>query len=148
MKAGSKVQKGKRYEKRIASLIEEAGLGSARREDGSGSGLKKGDIRANIPFLIECKNDDAVPLWILHRIDQAKEQARVGWKWREKWALVFRDHRLPETKSEDYVVIDFNQFLELLKKDSEPLIKAPDRDMKWKLTTLKKVCNDVINMLE
>ena len=71
----SAIEKGKRYEKYIANQIEQAGLGFAMREEGSGLGKKKGDIRSSIPFLLEVKNEDSVPKWLFERIDQAKHQA-------------------------------------------------------------------------
>ena len=135
----SRVQKGKRYEKHLAALIVESGLDpNAGREIGSGSGLRKGDLRARIDFLVEAKNEANVSKALLLNIDQAKDQARKGWKWPERWALVFRDPREPETKSDDYVVLDFNEFLELLKRAAEPRTKGenPDRAFRYALDRL------------
>ncbi|HDY68415.1 MAG TPA: hypothetical protein ENH85_11565 [Candidatus Scalindua sp.] len=133
MKAKSSIEKGKRLENFICKEIEEMGLGQARREIGSGSGKKKGDIFANLPFLIEAKHWDKYDMnrWI----DQAKHQAEQGNWDRDKWALVFNDFRKGEFQ-DVYAVIDFWEFLKLLKKDKEPLIKEPDREFKWKLQRL------------
>jgi Holliday junction resolvase len=145
MKPKSIIEKGKRFEKFIANEIEEIGLGSARREQGSGSGKKKGDIFANIPFLIEAKNQPTAPIKrILAWIDQAQKQANIGNWAHEKWCLIFRDPRTPEDNPECYAVIDMWEFLKLLKKDSEPLIKLPDRNLRWKLERLKTDCQEVI----
>jgi Holliday junction resolvase len=145
----SKVEKGKRFEKKIAQYLQDSGLDlRAHREDGSGSGLKKGDIRSSIPFLIEAKNSKSVSKGLLKWIDQAKDQATKGFKWREKWALVFRDPRTPEHNSEDYVVIDFHQFIELLKRYREPLTKEPDRTLKYKLERLRQSAQEVIKEIE
>ena len=145
MKPKSRREKGKRFEKLIAREIEEAGLGRASREIGSGSGKRKGDIFSNIPFLIECKNQKQIR--ILDWIDQAKREAELGNYYKDKWAVVFRDPRTPERNPEIYVVIDFWQWLELLKKDSEPLVKEPDRELKYLLEKLKYNCQQVIKRL-
>lgn len=131
MKYKSKVAKGSRFERFIAKEIMAEGLGKATREHRSGAGLNKADIRANIPFLLECKNQKKIEWW--KSIDQAKDQADKGNWAREKWGLVVRDTRTPEHTPDVYVVIDFWEFLKLLKKDSEPRIKAPDKEMAWKM---------------
>jgi len=149
MKSRSKIKKGKRFEKLIAKEIEAEGLGMARREIGSGSGKRKGDIAANIPFLIECKNQPSVRIRaILNWIDQAKKQADIGNWSPEKWSLVFRDPRSPETNPKIYAVIDFWQFLKLMKKDSEPRIKEPDRKMAWKLKRFVEYGKSLLKELE
>lgn len=149
MKPKTSIEKGKRFEKLIAREIEAEGLGLARREAGSGSGKRKGDIAANLPFLIEAKNQPSKRIQaVLKWIDQAKRQAEIGNWAREKWALVFKDPRSTEVNPEIYAVIDFWQFLKLLKKDSVPRIKKPDQDMKWHLIKLKNAINQVIKDLK
>ena len=141
----SKKEKGKRFEALIAREIEKAGLGKATREIGSGSGRRKGDIFSNIPYLIECKNQKQIR--ILDWIDQAKREAELGNYYKDKWALVFRDPRTSEKNPEICVVIDFWEWLELLKKDSEPLVKEPDRELKYLLEKLKYFTQQVIKRL-
>jgi len=133
MKGESARKKGARFERFIAKEITEAGLGKAGREGNSGAGFRKGDIASNLPFLLEAKNDKQVA--ILKNIDQAVEQARIGNYSSEKWALITRDPRYPEFERA-YATIDFWEFLELLKKYSEPRVKEPDRQMKWKIERL------------
>jgi len=116
MRPKSAQQKGKRLEKYVSKLIEEMGLGSATRTPGSGSGYKKGDIFANIPFVLECKNEKQ---WRWENIDQAQRETQEGNYFKDKWALIVRDPRYPEFERV-YAVIDLGQFLELLKKNSEP----------------------------
>jgi len=123
MKGGMQVKKGKRFEKWCAEQIEEMGLGSAGREIGSGSGKAKGDIRANLPFLLECKNQKTLAWW--KSIDQSRQQARKGNWDGNKWALIVRDPRTPEETTDAYALIDYHEFLKLLKKDREPLVKEP-----------------------
>jgi len=144
MRPKSIIEKGKRFEKRIAKEVEAEGLGMARREIGSGSGKKKGDVAASIPFLIEAKNQHSVKIKaIFNWIDQAKRQAEIGNYDRNKWALVFRDSRTPETNPEIYAIIDMWEFLHLLKRSKEPMIKKPDRQMSWDLKTLKNAISRV-----
>ena len=120
MNPRSAINKGKRLENAICHEIEEMGLGAARRESGSGSGKNKGDIFANLPFLIEAKNQKKMNWW--KDIDQAKHQAEIGNWNHDKWALVVNDPRTAEFEHL-YCVIDFWEFLKLLKKDKEPIIK-------------------------
>lgn len=141
MKPKSAIQKGKVFENWIAGQIEEMGLGMAGRTPGSGSGKRKGDIMANLPFLIEAKNQKTyhLPEWI----EQAKKQAEQGNWDRDKWALVIRKPRSPTEYPEAYAIIDLHEFLKLLKKDKEPMIKEPDREMKYRLKNLAMAVKSV-----
>ena len=145
MKATSARAKGQRFERFIAKEIEKAGLGKAGRESASGAGFRKGDIASNLPFLIEAKNQKRYSWWSF--IDQAKDQADAGNFSPEKWALVVRDPRTAEKNPDCYVVMDFWEWLKLLKKDSVPLIKKPDKELKWKLQRLKNYAQSVIKDL-
>jgi len=131
MKAQSKRKKGQRFERVVAREIEAEGLGRAGREAMSGGGFRKGDIASSLPFLLECKNEKRPSF--LPSIDQAKEQARIGNWSSDMWALITKDPRTPETNPQIYATIDFWQFLRLLKKNSEPRIKEPDKQMAWKI---------------
>ena len=142
----SALEKGKRFEKFIAEQIEEMGLGKAGREIGSGSGKAKGDIRSNLPFLIEAKNEKRANWW--ENITQAKRQALQGNYDSDKWLLVVRDPRTPEANPAVYAVLDFWELLKLLKKDREPMVKEPDRNMKWKLQRLVQTAKEIIKDLE
>ena len=146
MNPKSKIAKGKRFENFIAKEIVASGLGKARREIGSGSGKYKGDINCNIPFLIEAKNQKQLAWW--KSIDQAKEQARIGNYDLNKWALVVRDPRTLEANPDCYVVIDFWEWLELLKRNKEPKIKKADKEMSWKLKRLIQSAKQVLKELE
>jgi len=147
MKPKSSQQKGKRFEEFLCKEIEAEGLGKSMRTPGSGSGNRfKGDIYSSIPFMIEAKNQKTIK--IKEWIDQAREQARAGNYNANKWALIFRDPRTPETKPDIYVTIDLWEFLTLLKKDSEPRIKKPDNELKWHLISLKNAINRVVKDLK
>ena len=146
MKYRSKKEKGSRFERFVAKEIEQAGLGKAGREANSGAGFRKGDIASSLEFLIECKNQKSLAWW--KAIDQAKKEAEIGNHYKEKWALVVRDPRTPEDNPNVYAVIDFWQMLDLLKKDSEPRVKEPDKNLRWKLETLKNSINGVLKELK
>jgi hypothetical protein len=129
-----------RFEKEIAENIKASGLSNASREQRSGAGLRKGDISANLPFLIECKSGKSVSL--MKSIDQAKNQAKIGNYDRNKWALVVNDPRTPQFQ-DLYVVIDFGEFLELLRTAQAPKIKEPDRQALWHIRNLKVALHEV-----
>jgi len=145
MKPNSARNKGKRFEKFIAQEIEAEGLGKATREIGSGSGKRKGDINCNLSFLLEAKNQKKLNWW--ESINQARDQAEKGNWDSNKWALVVKDPRTAENNPKVYTVIDFWEFLKLLKKDSAPRIKEPDRELKWHLQDLKNKINGVLRRL-
>ena len=142
MNPNSKRAKGSRFERFLAKEITEAGLGTAHRELMSGGGWRKGDIASSLPFLIEAKHQKQIR--ILEWIDQAKRETEQGNWDKDKWAVVFNDFRIKPEFSEVYAVIDFWQWLSLLKKNSEPKIKQPDRELKWRLERLKNAVNAVI----
>ncbi len=140
MKSKSKLEKGKRAEKEVARRIERAGLGKARREAGSGNGKNKADIFANIPFLIEVKNQKTIKFqeWI----KQAKEQARIGNSDPNKWCLVIIDPsgvQSPE-RMEIYATIEFDEFLGLLKRSANPRVKEPDKEMARLMERAREFC--------
>ena len=145
MKPKSAHNKGKQFENWCAEQIEEADLGTARREIGSGSGERKGDIFANIPFLLECKAHKALNVW--KGIRQAQDQAEIGNWDSNKWALIIREPRSPTENPNAYAVIDYHEFLKLLKKDSAPQIKEPDRELKYDLERLKVLAQQVIKKI-
>jgi hypothetical protein len=145
MKINSAREKGKRLEKFVCQQIEEMGLGRSIRTPGSGQGKIKSDIFSNLDFSLECKNESYVNL--LPNIDQAKRDCEKGNYFKEKWCLISRDPRFPEFER-IYATIDFWQFLGLLKKNSEPLIKEPDRELKYLLERLRQSAGEVIKKLE
>jgi|GEM_PF-1650328 len=133
-------QKGKRAEKEVANRIERAGLGKARREAGSGNGKNKADIFANIPFLIEVKNQKTIKFqeWI----KQAKEQAKIGNSDPNKWCLVIIDPsgvQSPE-RMEIYATIELDEFLGLLKRSANPRVKEPDKEMARLMERAREFC--------
>ena len=145
MKATSAQKKGKRLENYTIQQIEEMGLGSGVRTPGSGSGKKKGDVFWPGDFMIECKNEAQTNF--LTNVDQAKRQAEIGNHYKDKWALITRDPRYPEFQRV-YVTIDLHEWLELLKKNREPITKEPDKEAKWKIQRLVQDAKEVIKIYE
>jgi hypothetical protein len=144
MNPKSAQQKGKRLENYVCEALEEMGLGKAVRTPGSGSGKIKGDTFSAIDFTIECKNQKQFH-W--QDIDQAKEEAQKGNYYKDKWVLVMRDPRKPEFEAV-YAVMDLGQFLELLKKNKEPIVKEPDRQTNWDIKNLIQSAKRVIKDFE
>ena len=139
MKPKSAIEKGKRGENQVCELIEMSGLGKSTRTPGSGSGKKKGDIFNNLDFLIEVKNQATlkIPEWIR----QAKEQARIGNYDPDKWALVYKETDAPQMRPEGFnVILDFVEWLELLKRNEAPKVKEPDRELKYRLESMSEIC--------
>lgn len=145
MKPISKRNKGKRFERFVCREIEAEGLGQATRTPGSGSGKLKADVFSSLDWSIEAKHQKRIK--ILEWVDQAKREAEQGNFDSDKWLLVFNDPRSKPEFSQVYAVLDFWEFLKLLKKNKEPLIQEPDRDFRWRLERLKQACQDVIRRL-
>jgi hypothetical protein len=137
MKPKSIKEKGKRAEKELCRRIERAGLGGSCRTPGSGSGQKKGDVFNNLPFLFEVKNERHTNF--LPNIDQAKRQAEQGNFGPNKWALITVDPRgvQEQERMTMYATIELDELLELLKRNQEPKVKEPDRELKWRLESLE-----------
>lgn len=126
-------------------MIEEMGLGEAIQTPGSGSGKVKGDSFNALDFLFEFKSERS-PEW-KGNIKQAKRETIQGNYFKNKWLLIQRDPDTPQANPQAFAILDYIEFLKLLKKNSEPRIKAPDREMKWLLQKLKDVINQVIKRL-
>ncbi|MDD5068064.1 MAG: hypothetical protein PHN89_00485 [Candidatus Pacebacteria bacterium] len=168
MKPKSIREKGKKAEKELCRRIERAGLGGSCRTPGSGSGKKKGDVFNNLPFMIEVKNEKQTNF--LSNIDQAKRQAEQGNFDPNKWGLVTVDPRgvQDQERMTMYFTCELDEALELMTKSAAPKIKAPDKELKWLLETLrtslqylirnsgdkyyygrlKKVANEIIKMIK
>lgn len=147
MQPKSIIAKGKRGEQVLIDRIERAGLGTAMRTPGSGGGNRfKGDIfSSQINFLIEHKNQKTIHF--IEWVKQSKRQAEQGNFDQNKWCLTIQDPGTPQSNPEIYAVIELDEFLELLKRNQEPKVKEPDRNLKYKLERLRQCCRDVENEL-
>lgn len=144
MNPKSTIAKGKRFEDWIANQVKLAGLGDARREIGSGSGKRKGDIAWGLEFTPECKNEATVPSWLIKRIEQAEMQAMGA----QPWVLFVRDPRKGEGQMQAFTIMDFQDWLGLVQKSKEPKIKEPDRAVAWKLKRLIQAAKELLKELE
>jgi len=135
MKPQSIKQIGKKFEDWCNDQIERMGLGRATRTPGSGSGKLKGDSFNALDFLFEFKSQRN-PTW-KKNIRQAQREARKGNFNPDKWILVQRDPESPQANPQAFLIMDYIEGLKLLKKNQEPRIKEPDRELKFWLQKLK-----------
>ena len=149
MNTRSKKSKGSRFEHFIASQIRESGLDpEAKRQVLSGAGVDKGDIKTTLPFMIECKNTKQV--YALEWIRQVKREAEIGSANPDNWCVVFRNPKKPEFH-ESFVILGFDQWLELMKNNQTNLIIEVDKDnrqLKYDVQRLKEAAKKVIKQLE
>jgi len=107
--------------------------------------VREGDINTKMKALnwqvvIECKNQQRLNLWDAW-IQTDKQTLVYG-----EPVLVIKLHNEPLEASK--VVIDLDTFLELVKRASEPKIKEPDNELKWKLNNLERQLKDVQKALK
>jgi hypothetical protein len=129
-------QKGKQLELYVADRLKEVGLDNrARIDGGSGAGNReKRDISTNVKINcreigIECKN---------HKVPHIKD----WWKQTEKLdglgfepVLIYSlgGERIENCK----VVIYFETFLDILKKNNKPTMANPSKELEWDLVNLQ-----------
>jgi len=100
----SRMQKGKRLENKVASLMRSKLGAMAVRMSGSGSGYMKGDVY-NKHFSVECKNQEKVSIWKFWDQTTAQVQAL------RPPALIISGNYRPIL-----VVMDINDWLDLVKE--------------------------------
>jgi hypothetical protein len=137
---------GKKFGKWANHQYEEAGLGLAAPTPGSGCGKIKGDSYNASEFMFEFKSERH-PNW-KGNINQARQQAKTGNFYHNKWVLIQRDPETTQDNPQAFAVLDYIEFLNLLKKNQEPRIKVQDKEMKWKLERLVDAAKRVIKELE
>jgi hypothetical protein len=143
MKPRSAKNKGNRYENHLIEVLREKLDSKAQRTYGSGSGLDKQDIRLpQFDIEIEAKNQKT--LHILDWWEQCKSQ-----EYGNTGVLVFRNPRKPEF-AENLVVVDLDDWIELVKKQNETVEVESNKDpqLKWKIKRLKEACQSVFKDLE
>ena len=105
---------------------------------GSGAGLDKGDIRVPLmDLVIEAKNQKTI------NVAKWTEQADREGLGHSNTALMWKHPKNGTIR----VDIDLGYFIDLAKRYKEPKIKAPDRNLRWKLETLKNNINQVLKEL-
>lgn len=143
MKPRSAKNKGNRYENWLVEILREKLDCKACRTYGSGAGLDKQDIRLpNFEYEIEAKNQKT--LKILDWWEQCQRQ-----QFGNKGVLVFRNPRKAEFQ-ENLVVMDFNDWIELMTKQNEKVeIESNyDPNLKWKIKRLEQAAKDVFKELQ
>lgn len=145
MKARSASAKGKRFEKAVAKIVVEMGLGKAQRQSGSGNGLFKGDISWSLLKTPELKNQPAsTPKILIKWIEQAEEQDLGHYG----WVLIIRDPRRSEENLGGFAVLDMIEYLELEKKALGSRAENPDRDLKYKIERVKRLAHECMMLAE
>lgn len=135
MKSKSSTAKGKRFENAVAKIVEDMGLGFARREAGSGNGMRKGDIAWSLKKTAELKNHTRnFPKILIQWIEQAERQA-LGY---QPWVLVLRDPRSSESKLKAFAMMDMHEWLDLEKRSMTDQVNEPDAQMRMDLGLLKR----------
>lgn len=142
MKASSAKNKGNRFEnfliERFRSLLDSR----AQRTYGSGNGMDKGDIHLpNFDIEIEAKNQKTIKLIDWWEQTQRQRTDRTA-------VLILRNPRKPEFQ-ESLVVMDLEEWIELVKKQNEEteVINNRDPKLKWKIKRLKDAAQDVFKDL-
>jgi len=103
------IEKGKLLERFVAELLRNSGLDPrARRQVGSGNGLKKGDIDNNIGWCIECKNTKT-----FNWKSTAEQVARESMN-HQKEVIIWHPPNRPFDDS--IAIINVNEFIDLLVK--------------------------------
>lgn len=145
MKAKSAQQKGKRFEKAVAKIVEEMGLGKAQRQSGSGNGQYKGDISWSLLKTPELKNQPSkFPKILLEWIEQSEKQDLGHYG----WVLIIRDPRYAEDKLQAFAVLDMVEYFELEKKAVGSRTDNPDKDLKYKIERIKRLAQDCIKLTD
>ena len=145
MKSRSANEKGKRFEKAVAALVTQMGLGLAKREAGSGNGQFKGDIAWSLKKTPELKNQPAkFPKILIDWIEQSESQD-LG---HQGWVLILRDPRKAEAALQGFAVLDMHQYLELELAAMAPKTENPDRDFKYAIDRLIRCTTTVMRLAE
>lgn len=135
--------KGDRLENYIVSTARSEVDKDAYRIYGSGNGLDKNDVRLpNYNLEIEAKNQKTIHL--MDWWNQKKRQETPG----NVSVLAIRNPELPEFK-ETLIVIDYGDFLELLKKQKGEVVVISNKDnaLKWAVQRLKDNCQGLLKII-
>lgn len=136
-------QKGRSFVKKIIEILRNELDSGTYEVVGSGSGLDKGDIRIpSIDLVIEAKDQKKpqVAGWT-----RQSEKEGLGYS---KTALMWKHPDSPSSNPDIRVDISIDLFIELAKRYQEPLIKEPDREMRYSLERLKQTINSVLKKIE
>jgi len=130
-------QKGRQLVKEIVRRLKENNL-PCYEVVGSGSGLLKGDIRVEpLDLVIEAKKHKQISM-----INWVKQSEKEGLGI-NKTALAWQIPATPDIR----IDVSLEYFIDLLKRAEEPLIKEPDREMKYDLERLKTIINKIIKRI-
>lgn len=135
-------QKGNAGERSWAKFLRENDLDSkAWRNYGSGSTIYKSDVVNKLDYNFEVKCVKKLNLY--KALKQTQRDAEMA---HSKPSIVF--HLDGMRDGEWWIIIDSYEWAKLMKKSAEPLLKQPDREMRYDLESLKIMCNKIIKRLE
>ena len=124
----NKKQKGRKLVLQIVKRLRNELDISAYEVAGSGAGLDKGDIRIPIlDLVIEAKNSQTISM---AKWTEQSEREGLG---HSKTALMWRHPKSPLERPEIRVDISLDYFIDLAQRYKEPKIKAPTREVSWKI---------------
>ena len=144
MKQRSALNKAIRFENWLVEKCRELIDQKSFKTSASGAGLDKNDVRIpNFNIEIEAKNQAtwAMPSYV----EQLKRQRTNG----NMSVLAVRNPAKPEFQ-EVYVIMDFYDWAELVKKQNEVVEVESNFDpkLKWKVANLKRAAQEVFKELE
>ena len=129
----NKRQKGRKLVLQIVKILRNELDKGTYEVSGSGAGLDKGDIRIPaLDLVVEAKNWKTISMakWV-------EQSEREGLQ-HSKTALMWRIPKSPLDNPEIRVDISLEYFIKMAQRYKEPMIKEPDRDLKFHLSRLKE----------
>jgi len=134
-------RKGNQGERDFAKFLREQNLDKkAWRNYGSGSTSYKSDVVNKLGYNFEVKVGKHFNLLGAIQTSRDAEMAHTT------PSVVFHLDKMRD--GEWWIILPADEWSELFKKDSEPRVKEPDKNLRWKLETLKNVINQVIKELK
>ena len=129
----SAIQKGKELENFVVEKIRTSGLDiHAKRQEGSGNGLKKGDIYTALDWTIECKNTKN-----FNYKEAAAQVQRESMGYQHE-AIIWHPPQRP--LGDSIVIINIDEFIDLLKQKQKGMSRDEifnKREFKY---NLEKLC--------
>ena len=135
-------RKGNAGERNWAQFLREQNLDrNARRNVSSGSTYYKSDVHNSINYNFEVKVGKHFSL--PKALKQTQRDAEMA---HSKPAIPFHLDGMRDDSW--WIVIDAYEWAELIKRNKEPISKAPDREMKWKIQRLVEAAKQVMKIFD
>lgn len=132
-------KKGNDAEKQFSQLLRDQGVdNTASRNYSSGNNTQKSDVHNKINYNIEVKHVERLNIY--KAIEQSIKDSQ---KTHATPLVAFRKNRM-----DWWVAIPAWKWCDLERRSHEPKLKAPDKDLLWKLKSLKELCNQIIKLIK